>query len=353
MTSITIKKKPVIRKIRDLLTNGLITEDMVNDLQQVAEKFSIALTPDIQDLLDRSDLENDPIARQFIPDRQELLYQENEIADPDFQHTKVKGVVHRYPDRCLLKPVNICPIYCRFCFRRQIIGPGTEALSQKDLRNAYQYIKNHPEIWEVILTGGDPLILKPKKLAEIIQALVAIDHVEIIRIHTRIPVADPSRIGPEMIQAIKASKPVYVVLHANHPKEFTQTVKDACAQLVAAGIPMLSQSVLLKGVNDNPDTLAELMRCFVRNRIKPYYLHHLDLAKGTSHFRVTIEEGQALVRALWGKVSGLCQPTYVLDIPGGYGKIPIGPCYIQKAENGSEALGGFILEDYQGANHKY
>jgi lysine 2,3-aminomutase len=288
----------------------------------------------------------DPIARQFVPSEAELSTTPDELADPigDAPHTPVKGLVHRYPDRVLLKPTHACAVYCRFCFRREVVGPGGEALSPAELDAALDYIRTNPEIWEVILSGGDPLILSPRRLKEIVAALDAIDHVGVIRIHTRVPAVDSARITLELIDALRADKAVYVVLHANHPREFTDEARAACRRLIDAGIPMLSQSVLLKGVNDDPATMEALLRAFVRNRIKPYYLHHADLAPGTSHFRTTIAEGQALLRSLRGRVSGLCQPTYVLDIPGGHGKVPVGPGYVH--EDGT-------VEDPWGARHEY
>jgi lysine 2,3-aminomutase len=200
----------------------------------------------------------------------------------------------------------------------------------------------------VILTGGDPLVLSPRRIAQAMTRLAAIDHVKVVRVHTRIPVAEPSRITPELVATLKsAGKAVYVVLHANHPRELTPQAREACAMLVDAGIPMLSQSVLLKGVNDDAATLGALMRALVECRIKPYYLHHADLAPGTSHFRTTIDEGQSLMRALRGRFSGLCQPEYVLDIPGGHGKSPIGPGYL------SQDNGHTRIDDFNGQRHDY
>jgi lysine 2,3-aminomutase len=223
-------------------------------------------------------------------------------------------------------------------------------MSPDQLEAAYAYIESHPEIWEVILTGGDPLILKPAMIKKILERLSTIEHVEVIRIHTRVPVVDSSRITSEMIAALQLSKPVYVVLHANHPDEFTPEAVAACAALVDAGIPMLSQSTLLKDVNDNIDVLSKLMRCFIRNRIKPYYLHQGDLVRGSAHFRTTIEKGQMLMKQLRGRFSGICQPVYVLDIPGGYGKMPIGPNYLSK---NCSAADSYCIEDYQGEVHTY
>jgi lysine 2,3-aminomutase len=250
----------------------------------------------------------------------------------------------------LLKLVHVCPVYCRFCFRREMVGPGKRrALSPSALRTALDYVRQHPDIWEVILTGGDPLIASPRRLRELMRALATIDHVKIVRVHTRVPVVEPARITPELVRALKAEgKATYVVLHANHARELTPQARAACARLVDAGIPMLSQSVLLRGVNDEAATLGELMRTLVECRIKPYYLHHGDLAPGTSHLRGTIEDGQALMRALLGRTSGLCQPTYVLDIPGGHGKAPIGPSYLAGGEGD-----GYCVEDYNGGHHIY
>ena len=214
---------------------------------------------------------------------------------------------------------------------------------------ALAYIAERPEIWEVILTGGDPLALSARRLREVTRRLATIPHIKILRVHTRMPVATPERIDAALIAALKASgKTVYVALHANHPRELTPQVGAACARLVDAGIPMLGQTVLLRGVNDDVETLAALMRAFVETRIKPYYLHHPDLAPGTAHFRLSIEEGQKLVGALLGRVSGLCQPTYVLDIPGGFGKTPIGPSRLGPGEGD-----GIQVEDWRGITHTY
>lgn len=335
--------------MQDLIQSGLVSETDIEALNQIAAQYDIAITPVIANLIDKQNLK-DPIAKQFVPTVEELNQSTHERVDPigDYAHTKVKGLVHRYADRCLLKPVAVCPVYCRFCFRRNLIGAGSEAMSSSDLQAAYDYIAAHEEIWEVILTGGDPLILRPQNLSEIIRALVAIEHVAVIRIHTRIPVVSPERINQEMLQALKSHKALYVMLHANHANEFSSAARQACAKIVDAGIPMLSQSVLLKGVNDDVQTLKNLLRTLVSNRIKPYHLHHADLAKGTKHFRVSLTEGQSLVQELWGHLSGLCQPTYVLDIPDGYGKVPINASYV-----GESSEGHAVVRDYQGCEHVY
>ncbi|PZM09664.1 lysine-2,3-aminomutase-like protein [Rhizobium tubonense] len=340
-----------IRTVDDLEKARLVDGGGKAALEAVAARYAIAVTPAMAGLINRAD-PLDPIARQFIPDIAELVATPEERADPigDQAHSPVEGIVHRYPDRVLLKAVHICPVYCRFCFRREMVGPqGLGTLDADALEAAFDYIRSHSEIWEVILTGGDPLVLSPRRLQEILEELAGIEHVKIVRFHTRVPVVEPQKIDEALIAALKASgKTTYVALHANHPRELTPEARSACGRLVDAGIVMVSQSVLLKGVNDDPDVLAELMRGFVETRIKPYYLHHPDLAPGTSHFRLTISEGQAIVAGLRGRISGLCQPTYILDIPGGHGKAVIGESAIQAAGEGC-----YSVSDYQGGVHRY
>ena len=338
-----------LRTTDDLVQAGLVHEDKATALLAVAKRYAIAITPDIAGLIRAND-PADPIARQFIPSSQELLTLPHELADPigDAAHSPVEGIVHRYPDRVLLKIVHACPVYCRFCFRREMVGPGGKALMGAKLEAALAYIAANPAIWEVILTGGDPFILTARRISAITRRLAAIPHVRVIRWHTRVPVVDPGRITPAFVKALKArGKATYVAIHANHAREFTPAAQAAVARLADAGPVLLSQSVLLKGVNADPDVLADLMRCFVENRIKPYYLHHPDLAPGTSHFRLSIEEGQQIVAALRGRLSGLCQPEYVLDIPGGHGKVPVGRGYL------SGAGSALVVEDYRGERRAY
>ena len=342
-----------LRSLDDLIASGLAPRGQRAALEQVAARYALALTPDVVDLVDPADA-RDPIARQFVPDAAELEARPEEMADPigDDEHRPVEGIVHRYPDRVLLKPVHVCAVYCRFCFRREMVG-RRRALSRAQLAAALDYVRAHPEIWEVILTGGDPLVLSPRRLDEIVKALAAIEHVKVIRVHSRVPVVEPARITPALVRALKAAgKATYVVLHANHVRELTPKARAACARLVDAGIPMLSQTVLLRGVNDEATTLGELLRALVECRIKPYYLHHGDLAPGTAHWRTTIDEGQALMRALHGRFSGLCQPSYVLDIPGGHGKSPIGPNYLVRV-GGTNGTARYEVEDFNGRRHAY
>jgi lysine 2,3-aminomutase len=340
MNEIARNPAMTLREPAQLIAHGLAPAASLSGLEQVAARYAVAVTPDIAALIDRDD-PDDPIARQFIPSVEELSTQPGENADPigDHVHSPVDGIVHRYPDRVLFKLVHVCAVYCRFCFRREMVGPGkATALEPAAYRAALDYIRAHREIWEVILTGGDPLMLSPRRLAGIMADLAAIDHVKIIRLHTRVPVADPLRVGAEIVAALKVTgATTWVALHANHPRELTREARAACAALIDAGIPMVSQSVLLRGVNDDAVTLEALMRAFVESRIKPYYLHHGDLAPGTAHLRTTLADGRELMRALRGRVSGLCQPDYVLDIPGGYGKAPVGPEYLSPANSFSAA----------------
>jgi lysine 2,3-aminomutase len=336
-----------IKTVSDLVAAGL--GDGAG-LDAVAQKYAIGITPAVAALIDRSD-PDDPMARQFVPDARELVTTPEEREDPigDLSHSPVPGIVHRYPDRVLLKAVHVCPVYCRFCFRREMVGPqGLGTLTPTELDAAMDYIASHEEIWEVILTGGDPLVLSARRLQDILQKIASMLHVKVVRFHTRVPVVEPERVDAEMVAALKASgKTTYLAVHANHPREFSDAARKALARLADSGIVLISQSVLLRGVNDDVETLAALMKLFVENRVKPYYLHHPDLAPGTSHFRLSIEEGQALVSALRGRISGLAQPAYVLDIPGGYGKAEIGASAI----SGSD--GCFTIRDWQGGQHRY
>ncbi len=318
-----------------------------DELAEVAARYAEAVTPTMAALIDPDDA-NDPIALQFVPDRRELDRRPDELDDPigDERHTPVPGIVHRYPDRVLLMPLTVCPVYCRFCFRRETVGgPASALLDDAALDAALDYVANNDAIWEVILSGGDPLILSERRLRSLLTRLRAIPHVRIIRVHTRVPLVSPERVTDELVGSLAAAGPVYLALHANHAREFTAAGRAALQRLADRGIAMISQTVLLRDVNDSVDALAALMRTFVENRVKPYYLHHLDQAPGTAHFRVPVEEGRALVTALRGTLSGLCQPTYVLDIPGGWGKSPLGPDYL---DDGAE---GTRVRDYRGRRH--
>jgi lysine 2,3-aminomutase len=334
----------------DLVAAGLMDPRQIQEIRRIAAEYAVALTQDMVDLIDSAD-PDDPIAAQFVPTAAELADAPEERADPigDERWSPLPGIVHRYRDRVLLKPTLLCPVYCRFCFRRDVVGKKGAMLDRAALERAFDYVRQRPQIWEVIVTGGDPFLLAPRRIAEIVQALDQVPHLGVIRFHTRVPVVDSRRVNSALIDALGAEKAVYVVIHANHPRELTPQVRDALLMLSRAGIPLLSQTVLLRGINDDAAVLEALFRGLVGMRVKPYYLHHADLARGTAHFRTGIAAGQHLVRSLRGRVSGLCQPTYVLDIPSGYGKVPIGPCAISR--DGSS--GGWIVEDGAGARHNY
>jgi len=336
--------------IEALIERGLVAPERRDALRRVADRFSVALTDDVAALIDAAD-PADPIAAQFVPDEAELETAPEERLDPigDDRWSPVPGIVHRYPDRVLLKPSLVCPVYCRFCFRRESVGKNGAMLDAAALERALAYIRDRPEIWEVIITGGDPFLLSPRRIAALVQALEAIPHVAVIRFHTRVPVVDPRRVGPALVKALAAEKALYVAIHANHPRELTDGVRSAVGRLSRAGIPLLAQTVLLAGVNDDPAVLEALFRGLVAMRVKPYYLHHPDLARGTGRFRLGIEQGQGLVKSLRGRVSGLCQPTYVLDLPGGFGKVPIAA---SAAVPGGEP-GRWALEDGAGNRHLY
>jgi lysine 2,3-aminomutase len=343
-----------LRTPEQLCEHGLVPAKQRAALEQVAARYAVALPPALANEINRND-PHDPIARQIVPDARELEHTADELADPigDDAHSPVEGVVHRYPDRVLLKLTHVCAVYCRFCFRREMVGPDKpNALSREALARALDYIGAHSEIWEVILTGGDPLVLSPRRLREVMKALAAIAHVKIVRIHTRVPVADPARMTSELVRAIKMKgKATYVAVHVNHVRELTDAAREGLSRMADAGIPLLSQTVLLKDVNDTPEALGELMRALVECRVKPYYLHHGDLAPGTGHLRTDIATGQALMRALHGRLSGLCQPAYVLDIPGGHGKSPIGPNYLRPT--GADKHEQFLIDDFNGRAHAY
>ncbi len=337
-----------LRSPQALARAGLIAPERLPALERVAAQYAVAITPALVELIDPGD-PADPIALQFVPQEAELEMGAAESADPigDAAYSPVEGIVHRYPDRVLLKITHTCATYCRFCFRREMVGPdGLKPLTAAQLDAALAYVSERPQIWEVIVTGGDPLVLSPRRLRDLMDRLARIDHVKVVRFHTRVPAVDPTAVTDELVAALKApGKAVYVALHANHPRELSPAARTACARIVDAGVPMVSQTVLLRGVNDDPETLGALMRAFVETRIKPYYLHQGDLAVGTSHLRTTVGEGQALMKAMRGRFSGLCQPTYVLDIPDGHGKVPIGPTYLSD-ERGA-------VEDPNGAIHPY
>lgn len=327
MTSIT--------NLQGLAEAGLIAPSPV--LEDVTARYAVAITPAMADLIRQG---APGIAAQFLPDPRELQTTPEESPDPigDHPYSPVKGLVHRYPDRVLIKALHACPVYCRFCFRREMVGPnGDGTLTEAELAAVFDYIAAHPGIFEVILTGGDPLMFSPRRIGAMGERLQRIPHVKLVRWHTRVPVVAPERVTPEMVRALKIpGKAVSIAIHANHASEFTPAAETAIARLADAGLVLLGQTVLLKGVNAETETLAALFRTMAANRIRPLYLHHPDLAPGTSHFRLGITEGQTIYGALRGQLSGPAIPAYVLDLPGGHGKVTIGPDHLRQGPNGLE-----------------
>lgn len=322
------------RTYRELSAEGVAPEIAPDLAQRLEDNFSIGITPTIMDIVRSAD-PTGGVAKQFVPDLSELTFLEDELADPigDAPHSPVPGIIHRYPDRVLLNLLHSCAVYCRYCFRREQIGAHAKALSKVQIAAALTYISRTPAIWEVILSGGDPLLLSAARLADVRSQIDMVRHVEVLRVHTRVPVVDPVRITDGLVDALKGRTPCYIVVHCNHPDELSAPAIIALNRLADAGFPMLSQSVLLAGINDDITTLSTLFKLLVKNRVRPYYLHHLDKARGTARFRGTVQKGQKLVKELRGRFSGLCQPTYVIDIPGGFGKVPLTPSYADIKED--------------------
>ncbi len=331
----------------DLVARGLVGGTEAPALLPVEQAFRIRISGAMQGAIADRD---DAVARQFIPSVQELDIKPDEMGDPigDAVHSPVKGLTHRYPDRVILHVTKTCEVYCRFCFRREAVGDEGH-LSQAEIIAALDYVAVNPAIREVILTGGDPLVLSPRRIKDLVARIGAIPSVDTLRIHTRVPVVTPERVTAAMVSALETRLTVVLVLHANHAAEFTDAARAGLRALGRAGIMLLSQSVLLRGVNDSLPALEELFREMMRCGVKPYYLHHCDLAKGVSHFRTSIAEGMALMRGLRGRLAGVLLPTYVIDIPGGFGKVPINPDYVVAGG----AAGEWRITDWQGGVHAY
>ena len=344
-----------IRRIDDLVAAGLVTADEAPGLARVVERFALAITAEMAGLIDPSD-PADPIAAQFVPHRDELDVAADETTDPigDDPHEVAPGLTHRYRDRVLLKPTHLCRIYCRFCFRRDRVGASETTLDAAEIEAALAHVAADPGIFEVILTGGDPLVLSDRRLADLLDRIEAIPHVAVVRIHSRVPVVDPARIGEDLVRLLRRRFATWMVVHVDHPRELTEAAAAALGRLVDGGVPLLSQTTLLAGINAEAAVLEALFRRLVALRVKPYYLHHLDRAEGTARFRTTVAEGRALMRALRGGLTGIAQPTYVLDIPGGAGKVPIGPDPLTAlGEGDAPGTTRWSVEDPQGGRHDW
>ena len=307
-----------------------LSDEELDAAAAVQHQFPMLAGP-VADLIDWSD-PADPVRVQFVPRPQETRVRSGESDDPigDLTHNPVTRVTHRYPDRVLLHVTERCPVHCRYCFRRKLRRNGTKRADQNpefdtdSFGPAFSYIESHRAVREVILTGGDPLMLADDDLAWLRRSVDAIPHIRLLRVHTRMPTLCPARVNQGLVDALRGRTLTAIVLHVNHPQEITESAVDATRILRESGFLIFNQSVLLRGVNDDPHTLAELGRELVYSLgAKPYYLHHCDMAEGTAHFRTRIEDGQRLIGALRGNISGLCIPTYVLDLPGGRGKAPL------------------------------
>ncbi|HMA33013.1 MAG TPA: KamA family radical SAM protein [Chloroflexia bacterium] len=320
------------------------------DLEAVLDQYKMAIPPYYLRLIDWADPQ-DPIRRQAVAAPGELVTLPEERHDPigDARWSPVSRLTHRYPDRVLIYPTYLCSMYCRFCFRKERLNEAEAGFPADGLAPALDYVAAHPAIQEVILSGGDPLLLADDKLAALLARLAAIPHVEGLRIHTRVPVTLPMRVTPALAAALDTPKMLWIVTHFNHPRELTPEAIAACHTLHRAGARLLNQNVLLKGVNDSAAVLAELYRGLVyRAGVKPYYLHHCDMTLGVGHFRTTIDAGLAIMQQLHGRLSGLCLPTYVLDLPGGAGKSSLGPSYVR-----GRVGDRWQIESYTGEIHEY
>ena len=335
-----------LRTVDALSAAGLIDPAKTAGTERAAATFPPRVSSALLAAIRTGD-PDDPVARQFVPNAAELAVHPEDRVDPigDTAFSPVPGIVHRHPDRVLLKPTLSCPVHCRFCFRRTEVGTGG-ALSPARLADALAYIERRPEIREVILTGGDPLMLSAERLAGLSEDLGSIPHVKLLRIHSRVPVADPVRITPPLIDALaRGGLPVFLVVHTNHVAELGPEARRALDRLADAGLPLLSQTVLLAGVNDDADVLATLFETLTELRVRPYYLHHGDLVPGAAHFRTSLDRGREIVADLRRRLSGLAMPTYTLDIPGGHGKVP--------AERAHVSEDGTSVRDSAGGTHPY
>lgn len=313
------------------------------------KKLALGITPHFFSLIDRNDPDC-PIRRQVVPRIEEATTAADEMLDPCGEDSSmpVPGLVHRYPDRVLLLVTDRCASYCRYCTRSRVVSGAGEQELTVDLEGAFSYLEKHSEVRDVLLSGGDPLLLSDAKLNAILTRLRKIPSIEFVRIGTRIPIFLPQRITPELVAMLRTHHPLWMSVHTNHPKELTQEVREALGRLADAGIPLGNQSVLLKGVNDRAEILKELFHKLLLCRVRPYYLYQCDLITGSAHLRTTIREGQDIMEQLRGYTTGYAVPTYVVDGPGGGGKIPVGPNYIV-----GMADDRVILKNYRGDVYEY
>jgi len=330
---------------------GIQLPDTVREqFKAISEKFPMSITPYYLSLIDTSDLENDPIFMQSFPSINELTVTSSDMADPlhEDKDSPVPGLTHRYPDRVLMLVSNTCAMYCRHCTRKRRVGDTDSIPGRKEIAAGIDYIRRTPQIRDVLLSGGDPFLLSTEYLDWILTELESIEHVEVIRIGTRTPVVLPYRITDELVDMLKTHHPLWINTHFNHPRELTLSSRNALKKLANAGIPLGNQSVLLAGVNDCPRIMRSLVHKLVANRVRPYYLYQCDLSEGLSHFRTPVGKGIEILESLIGHTSGFCVPTYVIDAPGGGGKIPVMPNYLI-----SWSTNKVVLRNYEGVITTY
>ncbi|MFZ2283124.1 MAG: lysine 2,3-aminomutase [Lutibacter sp.] len=338
-----------IRDIPTLEKVIILTDEEKENLSKTLKKFKMAITPYYAALMDKED-KNCPVRMLAVPVLNELFVDPSDLDDPLHEDvdSPVPGLTHRYPDRALLLVTHECSMYCRHCTRRRIVGDSSEKMDNKHLEQAFEYIRNTPQLRDIVISGGDPLILSDEKLDYILTELRKIEHIEIIRIGSRMPVVLPQRITDEFCEMLKKHHPIYVNTHFNHPKEITEDAKIACEKLANAGVNVGNQSVLLKGINDCSNIMKKLVHELLRIRVRPYYIYQCDLSEGISHFRTTISKGIEIIENLRGHTSGLAVPTFVVDAPGGGGKIPVMPTYLI-----SQNEKRVVLRNYEGVITTY
>ena len=338
-----------IRRVDELDKYLSLSEKEKSDISQCIQSFRMAITPYYLSLINLSD-PDDPIRMQAVPRIEETRVCENDMEDPLSEEacSPVPNLVHRYPDRVLLLVTYQCAMYCRHCTRRRAVGEEDRVITEKNLQSALRYIREHEEIRDVLISGGDPLTLPTEKLEHIVAGIRAIPHVEVIRIGTRTPVVMPMRITEELLEMLKRYQPLWINTHFNHPAEITPDSRQACEAIADAGIPLGNQSVLLRGVNDDVDIMKRLLLGLVRMRVRPYYLYQCDLSRGISHFRTSVDAGIDIMHALTGNISGFAIPRYVIDAPGGGGKIPVQYEYVLRKDDAE-----VVLENFEGKTYTY
>lgn len=326
-----------------------ISDKEKQEISTCLKKFRMAITPYYASLMD-ADNPDCPIRRQAVPSIKETIILPYEMADPldEERDSPVQNIVHRYPDRVLFIVTRMCSMYCRHCTRRRMVGEEDEIISDEEIDKAVEYINSHKQIRDVLISGGDPLTMSDDRLEKILAKVRAIDHVEVIRIGTRVPVVMPMRITPELLSMLKKYSPIWINTHFNHPKEITPYSAKACGDIVDAGIPLGNQSVLLRGINDNVDTMKELLTKLVKIRVRPYYLYQCDLSQGLGHFRTRVETGIDIMRNLTGYISGYAVPKFVIDSPHGGGKVPINPEYVISIDDKE-----VVMRNYSGDIYTY